>query len=318
MLIIDGVKYNLWIPKEEKQLEEMVEEHIKDIFGEGSIYFEKRKISSEFGIPSIPDGFVINFISKKSYAIEIELSTHRYDHIVSQGNRHIDAIRDLSTRNKIVRGFKEEIKSDPYKKLLAEKFVKEDLFEFLTSISEDPELVIIADEISNDIKQAERVFVARIKTNIRDFKTFERDSVGLRVHAHLFEPISPSITKGEVSEIVQQTAESVEIEGLEINKWGDLFIRAKNVKKLKQIGLVFEVGDYLFTCEVDKVIFKKIDTEKPPELRENQYIARYHPHHTFFHKKLAKEKLAKFSGIKPETKLKMTIMRGNSGEFRKQ
>ena len=189
ILLLDDVKYKLWIPEKENQLEEIVKEHAKDIFGENSIYFEKRKISSEFGIPSIPDGFAIDFLSKKLYAIEIELSTHRYDHIVSQGNRHIDAMRDLSTKNKIVKGFNNEIKSDPYKKLLAEKFVEDDLYDFLMSISENPELVIITDGISNDIKQAEEAFIARIKTNIIEFKTFEREGVGLGVHAHLFEPI---------------------------------------------------------------------------------------------------------------------------------
>jgi hypothetical protein len=221
MLIIDGVKYKLWIPKEEKQLEEIVKEHVKDIFGKGAIYFEKRKISSEFGIPSIPDGFVIDFISKKLYAIEIELSKHRYDHIVSQGNRHIDAIRDLSTRNKIVRGFKEEIKSDPEKKLLAENFVKGELFEFLMSISENPELVIIADEVSNDIKQAEAVFASRIKTNIRDFKTFEREGIGLGVHAHLFEPLYKSEVK-EVPEVLVEVPKEI------------LIISREQLKSLKE------------------------------------------------------------------------------------
>jgi hypothetical protein len=202
MLIIDGVKYNLWVPTHEK-LEEMVKEHVKDIFGKGSIYFEKRKISSEFGIASIPDGFVIDFCSKKLYAIEIELFTTKYNHIVSQGNRHIDAIRDLNTRNKIVKGFKEKIRSNPYKKLLAEKFVTGDLHDFLDSMSENPELVIIADGISNDIKQAGEAFKARIKTNIRAFKTFVREGIGLGVHAHLFRPLyKPEIKKVvEISEV---------------------------------------------------------------------------------------------------------------------
>jgi hypothetical protein len=61
MPIIDGVKYNSWIPKEEKQLEEMVKEHSTDIFGKDSIYFDlKQKLTSKSGIISIPDGYVIS------------------------------------------------------------------------------------------------------------------------------------------------------------------------------------------------------------------------------------------------------------------
>lgn len=61
MLIIDGVKYNLWVPKEEKQLEEMVKEHAKEIFGKESVYFDlKQKLTSKSGIASIPDGYVIS------------------------------------------------------------------------------------------------------------------------------------------------------------------------------------------------------------------------------------------------------------------
>jgi len=188
-LLLDGVKYKLWTPQREDELEKAVKEHAKDIFGDDSIYFEKRKIGSELGIRSIPDGFVINFRSKKLYAIEIELSTHSYDHIVAQGNRHIDAMDNLNTKHKLVKGFNNEIKSDPHKKLFAKGFVEEDLHDFLTSISENPELVIIYDRISNDIKQAQRALNSRMKTKIIEFKTFGREDVGIGVHAHLFEPI---------------------------------------------------------------------------------------------------------------------------------
>jgi predicted transport protein len=61
VLVIDGVKYNLWVPKEEKELEEIVKEHSKDIFGNNSIYFDlKQKLTSKSGIVSIPDGYVIS------------------------------------------------------------------------------------------------------------------------------------------------------------------------------------------------------------------------------------------------------------------
>lgn len=196
-IVIDGIEYKPWVPEREDDLEKIVREHAKDIFGKESIYFEKRKISSDVGIRSIPDGFVINFLIPRLYAIEIELSTHNYDHIISQGNRHIDAMKYLDTKHKLVKWFNNEIKNDFSKKMLAEKFVKEDLYHFLTSISENPELVLITDKISNDIKQAQEDLNERMKTKVVEFKTFEREGIGLGVHAHLFEPITerPPVVK---------------------------------------------------------------------------------------------------------------------------
>ena len=53
MLIIDGVKYNLHIPKDEKELEGMVKEHFTDIFSECSLYFDiKPELRSKAGIGS--------------------------------------------------------------------------------------------------------------------------------------------------------------------------------------------------------------------------------------------------------------------------
>lgn len=242
-LLIDGVKYKLWTPQKEAELEEKVKEHAKDIFGEDSIYFEKRKISSELGIRSIPDGFAIDFHSKKMFAIEIELSTHGYDHIVSQGNRHIDALNNLNTKHKLVKVFNNEIRSDPYKKLFAEKFVKDDLHNILTSISENPGLVIITDRISDDIKQAHEALNARIKTKIVEFKTFEREDVGLGVHAHLFEPmVKREIREGEEPSGKMMIAEDI----FEVRTAREILINAGNwlIKqgKLKPTDCPIETG----------------------------------------------------------------------------
>jgi len=89
MLVIDGVKYKLWTPKdEEKEFHPMIKEHSKEIFGEDSLYFDvKHKLKSKSGIGSIPDAYVIK-LSKpyQWYVVENELASHPvYDHIV----RHV-------------------------------------------------------------------------------------------------------------------------------------------------------------------------------------------------------------------------------------
>jgi len=57
MLLIDDVKYDLWKPRIEDELEKMVKEHAQDIFGEHTVFFDlKKKLKTEAGIGSIPDG----------------------------------------------------------------------------------------------------------------------------------------------------------------------------------------------------------------------------------------------------------------------
>ena len=62
MLVIDGVKYKLWTPRdEEKEFHPMIRENSKEIFGENSLYFDVRhKLVSRSGIGSIPDAYVIS------------------------------------------------------------------------------------------------------------------------------------------------------------------------------------------------------------------------------------------------------------------
>ena len=87
LLLLNGVRYKIHHPTSEDELETMVKEHAKDIFGSKSFYFDiKHKIKSKAGIGSIPDGYVINFSGKrpKWYVVEIELSYHPiYEHVIT-------------------------------------------------------------------------------------------------------------------------------------------------------------------------------------------------------------------------------------------
>ena len=104
ILLIDGVKYEEWTPANEDELERAVKEHAEDIFGEDSIYFDiKHKLKSKAGIGSIPDGFVIiPGDQSRWHIVEVELSSHAYEHIAGQVSRFINGIDDPSTQRKIV------------------------------------------------------------------------------------------------------------------------------------------------------------------------------------------------------------------------
>lgn len=192
MILIDGVKYKLWVPENEKQLEEMVKEHFNDIFGEYSLYFDiKPELRSKAGIGSKPDGIAIVFDKPCFYVVEIERAEHGvHDHVVTQISKFNTALKKTGTRMKIAEAIYSEIASDPFKQFFAKSKVKGELYKFLTDLflyRKPIIIVIIIDEAIDELKEA--IEELPLQSKIVEFKTFERVGVGLGVHAHLFEPI---------------------------------------------------------------------------------------------------------------------------------
>ena len=151
MLLIDGVRYELWTPSTEGELEQMVKEHAQDIFGEQSIYFDrKQKLKSLSGIGSIPDGYVISFQGMPCwYICEVELHTHPlYEHIVPQMTKFINGVKSLSSQREIINAFYRELNSDPFNEaLVRSKIGSAEVFHFLSDlISKPPILVIVINQ----------------------------------------------------------------------------------------------------------------------------------------------------------------------------
>ena len=185
---MDGIYYTLWVPEEEIYLEEIVKEHAKEIFTEDSLFFDsKKRISSESGVISKPDGYLIDFIDNNWGIVEVELSKHDlHKHIVAQLAAFITGIED--SRNEIVKTLYSDIKSDS----LREAFVKErlgskDIHQFLTGlVSEDPRVIIIIEESNKQVEDACKSL--KIEPEIVELKTFIRSGVGMEYahkHAHI-------------------------------------------------------------------------------------------------------------------------------------
>lgn len=191
-MLIDGARYKLWTPQNEAVLEDIVKEHAKDIFGEDSIYFDiKQKIKSSAGIGSIPDGYVITLgDTPRWYIVEVELSSHPlFEHIVPQMTKFSMAINDLNTQRAIVDAMYSEIKNNVVKQaLVLSKIGAREIHEFLSGlISSLPILVIVIEEKTKELEEV--CTSLPLKTEVVEFRTFEREGVGLAVHAHVFEPI---------------------------------------------------------------------------------------------------------------------------------
>ena len=194
MLLIDGVKYELWTPPTEDEFEREVKKHTQDIFGEQSMYLDMRqKLRSEVGTGSIPDGFVIVFGDLPHWHIvEVELSWHAVrEHIVSQVGRFISAVENPSTKNNIVNAIYDEITKDDFFKLRLRKAIGlVDIHKFLADlVSKPPILTIIIEKATPELREALRILRYPQEIKVVEFQTFVREGVGFAVHAHLFEPL---------------------------------------------------------------------------------------------------------------------------------
>jgi predicted transport protein len=197
MIIIDGVRYSLWTPKdEEKQFHPIVREHSREIFGENSLYFDvKHVLKTASGIGSIPDAYVINLSRPAEwYVVENELASHPvYDHVVKQLTKFINGIENQNARSQILEMLYETIDKDGVLKATVKKLTaSDDIHHFLTKLlSTSPRIVIIIDQKTPEVQEACRVL--KYQTDIIEFKTYVRENAET-VHAYLFEPLS-GITK---------------------------------------------------------------------------------------------------------------------------
>lgn len=211
MLLVDGVKYELWTPPTEDEFERVVKEHTQEIFGEQSIYLDrKQKLKSLSGIGSIPDGYAIVFgDSPRWHIVEVELSSHPlHDHIIAQVGRFISGISNPNIQRGIVNAIDEEIARDDFLRLKLRKAIEPiEIYRFLSDlISKQPILTIIIDKDTEELREALNTLrYPQIK--VVEFQTFRRERVGLAVHAHSFEPLYQTPT--EIGTIIQPKGEII-------------------------------------------------------------------------------------------------------------
>ncbi len=192
MLLVDGVKYEEWIPSSEEKFESLVKEHSSEIFGDNSIYIDlKHKMKSNAGVGSIPDGYVIILGDSPSWHIvEVELSSHPlYEHIVPQVKKFYTGIKNPYTQKDITEMIFREIESNSELKLKFEKISgTTQSYKYLSDlISKPPILTVIIEKDTEVLRE-----VIEPDSKVVEFRTFIRENSDLSVHVHLFEPIYDS------------------------------------------------------------------------------------------------------------------------------
>jgi hypothetical protein len=286
MLIIDGVKYNLWIPKEEKQLEEMVKEHSKEIFGKDSIYFDLRqKLTSKSGVMSIPDGYVISFSKPFDwYIVEGELSTHPlHEHVTNQLNKFVIGVKNPLTQRELVDALYNEINNNKVLRAYVETMIAStEIKGFLYDlISKPPKIVVVIEEKGNRVQEACEGL--KVEPIVVEFKTYIREDAEA-VHAHLFEPFYkpevkevpkvhievpkeiPAISREELASmkagmvvICPSKPEGVNFL-LQHNAWG--FVRIRRKPEYFALYISHPESKILFFGEVEDVLYPQ-DPESP-------------------------------------------------------
>lgn len=249
MLLIDGVKYELWTPPTEDEFERVVKEHAQDIFGQDSIYLDlKQKLKSGSGIGSIPDGYVLILGDKPEWhIIEVELSSHPlYDHIVSQVGKFIAGINNPNLQRGITNTLFDEITKDDFLKLRLRKAIEPiETYKFIADlVSKSPILTIVIEEETNELAEAINVLhYPQIK--VVEFQTFTREGAE-SVHAHSFEPLySPAPKKDRITNTSKEQSATIQL-GQEREKRKS-YVRGPRVKikDLIDTGII-KVGQTIY------------------------------------------------------------------------
>lgn len=165
-IYFNGKKYIKTNFKNESDLEDMVCDNAKRLFGEKTIYIDaKRKINSgELG-KTIPDGLLFDLSdpdNPKFYLVEVELSKHSfYSHIFPQITKFFAFLREgNSFQSELIDFLYRFISSD---QSLQKEFKKhlgdEELFKFLKDVIENStDILILIDNIKSEFAEIKETY----------------------------------------------------------------------------------------------------------------------------------------------------------------
>ena len=188
MLLKDGVKYFPYEYSSEKELEKMVIEHYKEIFGNDTLFFDPQIMTNNIGVTAKSDGLILALNRKQWFILEIELAQHSLsDHIIPQITKFNVALQRPETKAKLIESLTDHIKEDPDKIASVQKSKIQDINEYLKeTIQNLPLIAIIIDEKTPDLEPICNSLP--FKTVITEFNTFTRENA-LNVHIHSFNPL---------------------------------------------------------------------------------------------------------------------------------
>jgi len=142
--------------KSEEEVENVVIENFKLLFGDYSILLPKSIITTSGGKGTIPDGIIINFQDEQWYILEVERGIHgTWEHIAPQIVKQITAMKNDETKNKIAENCVSQIiKNNDFKELLSEIDIQEIKIHGMINkiLKKDPIVALPIDLIPKDLE----------------------------------------------------------------------------------------------------------------------------------------------------------------------
>ncbi len=155
MIIIADRKFVASSFENEEEIERVVMHNAEFIFGPDSIMLSKLLIKSAEGSGTIPDGFTIDFSSRRWFIVEAELSSHPvWTHIAPQVSKQIVAAQQPASRKLLIEIVVNRVREDSSLKNKSEEpgIDEIDIRQVLTEIIESPPIVgIPIDHVSSDL-----------------------------------------------------------------------------------------------------------------------------------------------------------------------
>lgn len=230
ILTNDG-KYEPYEYKNEDELEKIVIEHAKEIFGENCLFFPKKLIQNKFNTKTIPDGFLVDVKNKKFYIVEVERNEHDfYGHIHPQISKFRSSFKEEKTKREITEFIYAELNDENKEKI--KNFAKNnDSYKFLHDIVFDSYgIIIVIDHKDEQIEEELKDSFDNVK--IIELKTYKKiNSTSLDGHIHAFSPFYDSSSPVEDVNI-KSLEDFIEIQDLDDE---DKKIISELIERIKNI-----------------------------------------------------------------------------------
>jgi predicted transport protein len=159
-IYIDGNRFIEIDFKVESDLEKIIKDNSKILFGSNTVYFDlKNKIDTRSLGTSIPDGFLFDFKDKDNpefYLIEAELAKHDfYEHIFPQITKFFAFFKNPQSRNNLTEKLFSFVKSNEDIESEFQKYLgKKEIYKALKDVIENSQnILLIIDEMKPELQE---------------------------------------------------------------------------------------------------------------------------------------------------------------------
>lgn len=196
----DGL-YGLYEYRDEKELEDMVRDNWRFIFGSDSFYFPiKQKLESKAKV-RVTDGLLLDLASRRFWIVELELSKHDvYREVEPQIRGFIRALGSEETLSKIRNIIYDGITGDVEKMRHVRAIIGPDLdlHYFIDKLlHEKCGIVIVIDDKTPQLEELVEDFSSSHEVRVIEFRTYARG----KERVHSFTPLAHKLVQREVPEI---------------------------------------------------------------------------------------------------------------------